>query len=63
MSDRDRCHSVPRAAWVCVTKPRFSVFGIGRLRAEVAHACTHEIDWIAERQYWRGFLCSVRKLA
>lgn len=31
--------------------------------AEVAHAFTYEIAWIPERQCWRSFLWSVRKLA
>jgi hypothetical protein len=31
-------------------------------RAEVAHAFTHEISWIPERECWRSFLCSVSKL-
>jgi hypothetical protein len=30
--------------------------------AEVAHAFTYEIAWIPERQCWRSFLCSIRKL-
>jgi hypothetical protein len=31
--------------------------------AEVNDAFTYEIAWIAERQCWRSFLCSVSKLA
>jgi hypothetical protein len=30
--------------------------------AEVAHAFTHEIAWMTERQCWRSFLCSVSKV-
>ena len=30
LSNRDRCHSVPRAARVCVTKPKLSRIGIGK---------------------------------
>ena len=33
-----------------------------RASAEAAHAFTHEIAWIPERQFWRSFLCSVSKL-
>jgi hypothetical protein len=30
---------------------------------EVAFSCTYQISWILERQCWRSFLCSARKLA
>ena len=43
-----RCRSVPRAVWMCVTKPKFSRFGIGKVGE--AHAFTYEIAWIPERQ-------------
>jgi hypothetical protein len=47
-----RCRSVPRAVWMCVTKPKFSRFGIGKVGE--AHAFTYEIAWTPEGQCWRS---------